>query len=419
MKRCTTCKTDKDLSEFNKNRSEKDGYTHVCKACRKESSKQRYEEKKDELLEANKTWRENNRGRANEIAKKAKVKARQLKLDSPAMCTRCGASFPRLKYKHNKYCPNCAVSIQKERTAKYFEDNAEHISEQRREYFNRPETKSQRKAYYDMRMRMEGDAVRAAARKRSAELKDNPEFIAARLAASLRSRSNYGDVSAEHIKHLYKWQEGRCYYCNEIISKEGRQRHFDHVVPRSLGGSANPDNIVLACKTCNGMGQKGNKILHREWEPRSRVDGHSIYSSIYKDILSTLADNGISAEYSDGVLRVNGKFNVHALSSFWASERYLQNASEVVGALDGVVLYECDWLNKKSEWTEFLMEKATSGKPVSSMETNLVQGYRYVTPARIISHTHESMEYVENGLPKVLLNKCNGRYRLFGGIAIS
>ena len=33
MKRCTKCKKKKKLSEFSKNRSNKDGYTYRCKVC--------------------------------------------------------------------------------------------------------------------------------------------------------------------------------------------------------------------------------------------------------------------------------------------------------------------------------------------------------------------------------------------------
>jgi Recombination endonuclease VII len=36
MKTCTKCKCEKDLSEFNKNKSEKDGLQKWCKSCRTE-----------------------------------------------------------------------------------------------------------------------------------------------------------------------------------------------------------------------------------------------------------------------------------------------------------------------------------------------------------------------------------------------
>ena len=47
MKRCYTCKTDKDKSEFNKNRGRKDGLNSICKECSRERSKRYYRENKE------------------------------------------------------------------------------------------------------------------------------------------------------------------------------------------------------------------------------------------------------------------------------------------------------------------------------------------------------------------------------------
>lgn len=35
MKTCATCKKEKDISEFTKNKSRKDGFNHSCKSCKK------------------------------------------------------------------------------------------------------------------------------------------------------------------------------------------------------------------------------------------------------------------------------------------------------------------------------------------------------------------------------------------------
>jgi len=47
MKRCYTCKTDKDKSEFNKNKVRKDGLNSICKECSRERSKRYYRENKE------------------------------------------------------------------------------------------------------------------------------------------------------------------------------------------------------------------------------------------------------------------------------------------------------------------------------------------------------------------------------------
>lgn len=42
MKKCTICKTDKPIDEYNKNKTRKDGYSTVCRECNKEVSKKYY-----------------------------------------------------------------------------------------------------------------------------------------------------------------------------------------------------------------------------------------------------------------------------------------------------------------------------------------------------------------------------------------
>jgi hypothetical protein len=48
MKICSTCKEEKELSEFNRNKSKKDGYSYSCKVCKKKHQKRWYERHKDE-----------------------------------------------------------------------------------------------------------------------------------------------------------------------------------------------------------------------------------------------------------------------------------------------------------------------------------------------------------------------------------
>ena len=42
----------------------------------------------------------------------------------------------------------------------------------------------------------------------------------------------------------------RCRYCGTVAADV--ELHVDHVVPSSLGGSDDPDNLVAACVDCNG-----------------------------------------------------------------------------------------------------------------------------------------------------------------------
>lgn len=42
-----------------------------------------------------------------------------------------------------------------------------------------------------------------------------------------------------------------CVYCGATAMSSGAQLHFDHLTPRSAGGSDEPTNLVLACRSCN------------------------------------------------------------------------------------------------------------------------------------------------------------------------
>lgn len=59
MKRCGTCKEEKELSEFDKNKSMPDGYQHRCKKCRKTHFEKEYEKNRDTYLIKNKQRRTN------------------------------------------------------------------------------------------------------------------------------------------------------------------------------------------------------------------------------------------------------------------------------------------------------------------------------------------------------------------------
>jgi hypothetical protein len=47
MKTCSTCKIEKELSEFTKDKSKRDGFHSQCKSCKKENREKNKERKKE------------------------------------------------------------------------------------------------------------------------------------------------------------------------------------------------------------------------------------------------------------------------------------------------------------------------------------------------------------------------------------
>jgi 5-methylcytosine-specific restriction endonuclease McrA len=77
----------------------------------------------------------------------------------------------------------------------------------------------------------------------------NPE---AARALNIKRRAREGGAKGEHkaadIKRLFDLQKGRCPVCRSDLSGG---YHVDHVLPLARGGSNDPTNIQLLCKTCN------------------------------------------------------------------------------------------------------------------------------------------------------------------------
>jgi|SRR6185312_8835941 len=63
-------------------------------------------------------------------------------------------------------------------------------------------------------------------------------------------RTAAGRKSAEAWKRAYRLGQTRCHYCDALFTDE-KPPTFDHIVPRSEGGTR-LDGVVLACGKCNG-----------------------------------------------------------------------------------------------------------------------------------------------------------------------
>ena len=76
LKYCYRCKETKPITEFNKDRSKKDGHNDECRVCRAASKKIYRQKYKSKILEDKRQYRVQNR--AKEKARKVEYEARKL-----------------------------------------------------------------------------------------------------------------------------------------------------------------------------------------------------------------------------------------------------------------------------------------------------------------------------------------------------
>ena len=215
-------------------------------------------------------------------------------------CTKCHNEFPAtLEYfRANKKCRLGVSSACKkclsEQNKKWRLDNIEDVRarDRERDRARNPQRKEENNAYrrdwyirnkeavcksaalykamHKERYRENGIKDRLKNKERYKERgkkwkKENREYLKPFNRANSAKRraikmAAVGSYTPADIANIYKSQNGKCRYCNIEV---GNKYHIDHVVPLSRGGSNYPDNLVIACHSCNES--KGAKLLS-EWK---------------------------------------------------------------------------------------------------------------------------------------------------------
>jgi len=99
---------------------------------------------------------------------------------------------------------------------------------------------------YDAWMESHKEQVAACIARWHAEHPEAGHASRSRRRARLANAS--GSHTEEDIRQQYQLQSGRCHWCGIAVDNA---YHVDHVVPLARGGSNDPENIVIACPTCN------------------------------------------------------------------------------------------------------------------------------------------------------------------------
>jgi 5-methylcytosine-specific restriction endonuclease McrA len=181
---------------FNRDKEGKDGLHSSCKSCSRRKARDYYAAHSDRILEQIKTREAANPEKAREWDR---------------------TYYQRLKERR----PNDGkerYAKRKDKVALYKQINKERLAA------NRKATK------HTWASRRPACRVAEANRRRA------------------RKKNNGGSHTAADIEQQYERQKGKCFYCG---AKVGKKYHVDHVVPLAKGGSNGPENLVIACPSCN------------------------------------------------------------------------------------------------------------------------------------------------------------------------
>ena len=402
MKRCPVCATEKQESEFSKNKSAYDGLQTYCKKCqnqkmadlrkkekeidlicidcgqtkpREDFSKKRKsveegwicnicrktrkaeymkefnEKHREERLEYLKKYRQTHEpSRSEESREKANTKQRERYANDP-------------EYRQK------VLDERKARRENWTEEQKEHYRSYMREFQRKPEQqekgkqwfqdlKADREAYEEYRKKHNEYRKTTGNRNEKTRQyrKDHPEVYKAREHRR-RVREKNGTVITEnipdHLSFLKEWQENYCYFCNLPLSSDSKDQHVEHLVPLSRNGTHRAFNIAYSCPQCNGS--KASRILWKEWKPK-----YTQQPKFFRFVEG----------WDDNVSRL--------VSTFFLSDRVGLDSSLFLERFrsenpDPMLFFDWEWLNRKEAVQNLIDSRLKKYEPVSAHKLTVSQ----------------------------------------------
>lgn len=196
-KLCKKCNIEKDIFNFNKDKSKKDGYRNSCKACQKKYLSEYYSDNKDDINAKNGEWKKNNKEYLSEKSKNYYQENKESIL------------IKRKEYiKNNK-------DINRERKRKYYKNNSKSILDKKKKYISK--RKKQDKLFHlTLSIR---SLIKNSFRKRNFSKSKTSEILGCsyeEFKSYIESKfidgmswDNYGDWHLDH-KIPISWAKNEC-----------------------------------------------------------------------------------------------------------------------------------------------------------------------------------------------------------------
>lgn len=252
---CVRCGQDKPITEFHASRREKTGHVNRCKPCVAEYQKEyraKYAERISEKRRADYADRADvHRERARQYQashpeqrhERDKTRYERLKAEyqqeceqpsAVLTCLKCGKSGTVEAFKPQSafragLCTECFRADRRQREANYRADPSRDRSEKAREY--RQQHAEHYREWQHQRYH------------------DDPSRVVGYNNARRARRQNAPAVARIRRADIIARDHSTCYLCGKLLMP--KHITLDHVVPLVRGGSHIPDNLRVACRSCN------------------------------------------------------------------------------------------------------------------------------------------------------------------------
>lgn len=230
---------------FHRNKATDDELHRCCKCCRQIESLQRYVTHKTEIKASAKKYTEEH-SEERKVYQAIYYQANRSRVDA---VTR---SWVELHPERRKQ-----ITL-----ASYHKNKDKPRNKCYRQAYERQRPKRLQKQSKRANNWRKENPEKARARDRRMYLKHRERYIAKAHRRRISELTAQGAHTASDLKLLYQSQKGLCWWCSKPVAQK---YHVDHRIPLSRGGTNAPENLCIACPSCNLS--KGAK-LPQEWNGR-------------------------------------------------------------------------------------------------------------------------------------------------------